>query len=724
MKTRILNLSAGLSLALFVLGPVGHSQDPTETKPAESEQGVFDQLAQIEAVAEEVAEATTELKKGEITTQLQGPLHDAFAEAVVTNPTPGPIVNREPPKELDEMPPADKPEGEDIQWYGGYWEFDQDREDFTWVSGIYRKPPPARQWMAGHWVKVEAGWQRQRGVWMVLDLPSLEFVPTAPPEAPVEVAAETAPNDNSVFVPGHFEYKQSQYTWNPGKWIPNYPNWVWIPAHWVWTPCGYVFVPGYWDYLIEARGMLYAPVTVDPAHLKPGFTFTPSFVVHTTCLLEALFVRPGCGYFFGSYFKNKHYTPWPDHCVHGKICDPLFTHYKHHHKHKNNWEGGLRKLYHDRQSGKAVSPPSNLKEFGKFVKDFKNKSIGKDDVRRNLLVGSAKKINTNFVRMQRLDKDGLQAQRRGSDQLRNAAKDMASKQSEHLRSNRGGGSGGSNKVLKFDVDKSVSNRFRNLNNGRFNNNNNNNNNNKNGGGAGGGNNGGQRQGNGIGNRIGNNGQNGNGQNNNGQGGLNRNGQNNNGQNNSNKNGNGPNNGQNSNGLGGLNRIGNGQNNNGQNNGGQNNANKNGNGAGNNGSSRIGNGLGNGIGNRIGNGNSNGGGQNNANKNSGNGGATSRFNQGSGGGNSTRSFQNNGGFGSGSGSGSSGGSSSRFGSGSGNGSSSSRFGSGSGSGGSSFRSFGGGSGGNSSRSFGGGSGGGGSGGGRSGGGGGGGGRRGR
>ncbi len=551
MKTRLLSLAAGVSLTLLVFGPFGRSQDTT---PPDLDQGVFDQLS---VVSGDVPEATAALKSedGVAVAQLKGAVHDAFAEAV-TEPTPGPVVAKEPPADLSEMPPADKPEGEDIQWYGGYWEFDQDRADFTWISGIYRKPPPRRQWMAGHWVKVDGGWQRQRGVWMVLEITEITFIPTAPPEAPVEVAANTPPDDNSFFVPGHHEYVETSYVWKPGKWVPNYSNWVWIPAHWVWTPCGYVFVPGYWDWLLEVRGLLYAPVCVDLAYVKPGWTYTPSCVVHNTSLLDALFVRPGCGYFFGSYFQNKAYTCWPDHCVRGKICDPLFTHYKLHNKGKNNWEGGLRNLYSGRQSGRIASPPSNLKEFGQLVQNFKNKSIGSDQVRHNVLIGSAKKINTNVVRMQRLDNQGLQSQKRFSDQLRNAGKDLALKQTQHLQSNRRGGSSGGNgnggnNVLKFGMDKSISSQFGNLNlnrgnrggNGNSNNNNNGQSGNKNTGnkntgilgglqgkvsGGGQGNGGVNRNGNGLGNgiinRIGNN----NGQSGNG-------GQNNGGQNNANKN---------------------------------------------------------------------------------------------------------------------------------------------------------------------------------------------
>jgi hypothetical protein len=519
--------------------------------------------------------------------------------------------------------------------------------------------------MAGHWVKVEGGWQRQRGVWMTLEITSITFVPTAPPEAPVEEVANNPPDNNSFFVPGHHEYVETSYVWKPGKWVPNYSNWVWIPAHWVWTPCGYVFVPGYWDFLIELRGLLYAPVCVDLAYVKPGWTYTPCCVVHNNCLLEALFVRPGCGYFFGSYFQNKAYTCWPDHCVRGKICDPLFTHYKLHNKSKSNWEGNLKSLYSGRQSGRIASPPSNLKEFGKFVQDFKNKSIGASQVRQNLLIGSAKKINTNFVRMQKLDNVGVQSQKRFSDQLRNAGKDLAFKQTQHLQSNRRGGPNGGTNVLKLDMDKSINNHFRNFNSGR----NGNNNNNKNG----------QSRANNLGKVL---------------GGLQGGGL-------SNRNNNGQNNGQNNNGPSGSNKNGNGAGGNngarilqGNGNGGLtpkfNQGGNSGNG-GNGGNNTIrrfeGSSNGNTFRNLQGNGNGSSGGNSNGNS------VIRRF-EGSSSGNSFRSFQGNGnsGFQNSGNSGSSGFSSKSF-QGSSGGSSFRSIGGSSGSGGSSSRSFGGGGGGN-------------------------------
>src|SRR5262249_43499480 len=164
------------------------------------------------------------------------------------------------------------------------------------------------------------------------------------------------------------------------------------------------------------------PVCVDMSYVTEGWTYTPCCVVHNTCLLDALFVRPGCGYFFGAYFQNPQYTSWPDFCVSGKICDPMFSYYKLHHK--GNWEHNLKALYNGRRDGSLASPPSNLKELGKFVQDFKAGKINANSVRHNLLIGSAGKLNPKAVHFTSLNSAGVQNQKKFSDQLRDSSRSL------------------------------------------------------------------------------------------------------------------------------------------------------------------------------------------------------------------------------------------------------------------------------------------------------------
>src|SRR4051794_5307757 len=85
----------------------------------------------------------------------RGPVHEAYAEPVNTQPQPGVVVNKLPPAPIDEVPPDQKPEGDNVQWIPGYWGWDGEQKDYLWVSGFWRAPPPGRRWLPGHWQQTD-----------------------------------------------------------------------------------------------------------------------------------------------------------------------------------------------------------------------------------------------------------------------------------------------------------------------------------------------------------------------------------------------------------------------------------------------------------------------------------------------------------------------------------------------------------------------------------------
>ena len=91
--------------------------------------------------------------------QTRGPVHEAFAQPIEANPGPGQAVPREPPPAIPELSPDERPRGDNVQWIGGYWAWDAERNDFVWVSGTYRKAPPGRQFVPGHWANSSEGWR-------------------------------------------------------------------------------------------------------------------------------------------------------------------------------------------------------------------------------------------------------------------------------------------------------------------------------------------------------------------------------------------------------------------------------------------------------------------------------------------------------------------------------------------------------------------------------------
>src|SRR3954465_10106698 len=81
----------------------------------------------------------------------RGPVHEAFAEPLNLQATEPLVVDATPPRPVEELPPEERPEGNNVQWIPGYWAWDADRNDFLWVSGVWRDCPPGQRWVPGYW---------------------------------------------------------------------------------------------------------------------------------------------------------------------------------------------------------------------------------------------------------------------------------------------------------------------------------------------------------------------------------------------------------------------------------------------------------------------------------------------------------------------------------------------------------------------------------------------
>ena len=196
----------------------------------------------------------------EMETLVRGPVHEAFAQPFGQDPTPGAVVPKSPPEPVDEMPPEVMPEGENVEWIPGYWAWDDQRNDFVWVSGLWRAIPPGQRWVPGYWIYYETG-----------------------------------------------------YRWRPGYWAPARDGWVWIPARYAWTPRGVIFCDGYWDYWPFHRGVLFSPVYFRHYHIHHHYV--PRHVVSIGPLMIHLFVRPRYHhYYFGNFYDvawaRRGIYPW------------------------------------------------------------------------------------------------------------------------------------------------------------------------------------------------------------------------------------------------------------------------------------------------------------------------------------------------------------------------------------------------------------------------------
>jgi len=269
---------------------------------------------------------------------LRGPVHEAFAEQYNQDPIDGLLVDRAPPPPVPEIPPEIRPEGENVEWLSGYWFWDDDRNDFLWVSGTWRVAPPGQRWLPGYWSEADGRHQWVAGSWVPVERQAIEYIAQSPPESLDLGPVGGAPSDNHFWIPGCWTWSENTYAWRPGFWSVGYSNWIWVPSRYLWTPRGYVFCNGYWDYPVAHRGTLFAPFYFSqPVYAQAGFFYTPRVSILASLLQSHLWVRPRYhhyyfGDFYGANYRSVGIIPW--HSYHQGIgfrsqryaFDPLFAH--------------------------------------------------------------------------------------------------------------------------------------------------------------------------------------------------------------------------------------------------------------------------------------------------------------------------------------------------------------------------------------------------------------
>lgn len=342
----------------------------------------------------------------------RGPVHEAYAEPSEREPKPSPVIPKEPPKAIEELPPDQKPQGDNVQWMPGYWSWDDEKKDFVWVSGFWRNAPAGRAWAPGSWAKTDDGWQWTGGFWAAAnpDQPEKANVDYLPqPPAPLDADGPTVPrpSETDVYVPGSWIYRD-RYVWQPGYWAEYQPDRVWVASSYRWTPAGYVFVDGYWDYPLADRGTLFAPAYIPPAvYADPAFVYTPNYVVQENCLYGSLFCRRGFGsYYFGDYFSpayaNLGFTAW---CGNVGISlgfggnhwyDPLFGYYRCGFRSDPFWGGGgIFDLYAGRYRGDYLRPPTTLVQQNTVINNItRNRTVNNiTNVNNVTMLSSLNQVN-------------------------------------------------------------------------------------------------------------------------------------------------------------------------------------------------------------------------------------------------------------------------------------------------------------------------------------------
>lgn len=361
----------------------------------------------------------------------QGPIHEAFAEPLALDGQAPEIVPHEPPEPIEELPPEVRPEGRNVQWISGYFQWQEDLQDFAWVSGFYRDIPPGREWVPGTWLEVEGGWQWSPGFWAEGNVEELQYLPV-PPATLEQGPSSPAPGDNYLWAPGCWQWHAGGYAWQTGYWYAARPDWVWIPSHYVYAPRGFVYVRGYWDFPFAYRGLLYAPIYWRGgwgAHI--GYRYRPSFVLNTSFLSFNLFVGSGYRHYYYGYNNGR--PDWVHEWGHGhggpgrkSYYDPLWTHNDWNKRHGGG-DFGRNNFVRDGRRGDVARNESDRGEFqrdgrrGEFNRDGRGlEGQGRD---RDRIVTTPEELakNGDRVKLRRLEGSEVSAERDRAEQFRRSS---------------------------------------------------------------------------------------------------------------------------------------------------------------------------------------------------------------------------------------------------------------------------------------------------------------
>lgn len=184
------------------------------------------------------------------------PIHEAFVPRN-RDLTPQQVINKPPPAPIAETPPP-QPFPQTV-WIPGYWFWMHEKQDFVWICGVWRLPPPDHAWLPGIWKEVQEGWTYACGAWMPDQAKAPWVYSKNPPPSSQNENAGKPPSREYFWFSGFWELASSagKFQWLSGSWQKFDSKWILEPAHWIWRPEGYLLVPVYWDWHLDQRGQAY-----------------------------------------------------------------------------------------------------------------------------------------------------------------------------------------------------------------------------------------------------------------------------------------------------------------------------------------------------------------------------------------------------------------------------------------------------------------------------------
>jgi hypothetical protein len=176
------------------------------------------------------------------------------------------------------------------------------------------------------------------------------------------------------------------------------------------TPRGFLFISGYWDYSLDRRGVLFAPVYFgQPFYMQPGYFLSPSITLDLGTLQFSLFTYPSYSHYcFGDYYDDSFVRlgifPWFEVERHHRWYDPVFEYSRWDYGRRDpGWLDRERHDYDQRRADRNLRPPDTYREL-----EARRAGIPQDQRRDFLAARPLNEVVSNPqapVRFQRLDRD-------------------------------------------------------------------------------------------------------------------------------------------------------------------------------------------------------------------------------------------------------------------------------------------------------------------------------
>lgn len=213
-----------------------------------------------------------------------GPVNEAFITPIGGDNLIFNAISAKPPEPIDERIPLQT--DSQAEWIPGYWAWQNELHDFIWVSGTWRRPPQDHLWISGFWKEYPDGWVWIHGFWNRVPENKINYIGIAPPDV-LDENSPPPPNDNYAWNSGYWYFlpDSNDYQWVPGDWEEMNPDWILMPAHYVWRPGGYVFIPSYWDWPLDKRGKVFAPVQIQQEY-RYRADFEPEQSVDASAIIQ------------------------------------------------------------------------------------------------------------------------------------------------------------------------------------------------------------------------------------------------------------------------------------------------------------------------------------------------------------------------------------------------------------------------------------------------------